>query len=100
MTKLAEKGLKSMGNIMPVRKNPLQQTEQLHKIPLNLKLLYATGPCKLFSACERQNMANLNSERSSVFKKWHAGWTFYHSGKEDAWEVARGNCDMKGAAML
>ena len=33
----------SMGNTMPVLKNPLEHREQLQKIPLNLIVLYETG---------------------------------------------------------
>ena len=33
-----------MENTMLVQKNPWEQREQLHKIPLNHKLVYATGP--------------------------------------------------------
>ena len=44
MDKSAEGGLRSIGNTMRVRKNPPENREHLQKFPLNLKLLYATGP--------------------------------------------------------
>lgn len=37
-------GLKSMRSTMLLRENPKEHGEKLHKIPLNLKMLYATGP--------------------------------------------------------
>ena len=47
MDKSAEGRLNSTGITMMVRKQLLQLRGQLLKIPLNLKLFYATGHCPL-----------------------------------------------------
>ena len=44
MDKSVEGGLKSIRNTMTVGKNPQENREQWQKFPLNLNLLYATGP--------------------------------------------------------
>ena len=42
----AEDGLVSIGNKKRAQGNPPEHRKRLHKIPLNLKLLYATGICR------------------------------------------------------
>ena len=61
MDKSAESGLKSMGNTMLVRNNPLEHREQLLKIPLNLKLFYATGPWTFYNTGTDLQLLNNNA---------------------------------------
>ena len=58
MDESTERGLKSTGNTMTMRKNLPEHREYLQKFPRNLKLFYATGLCIWFIASVVNGQSN------------------------------------------